>query len=486
MSVIIASVRTPVGVADRDERLGEAASVRLGLHERAAAGFHVEHQAVDPLRDLLAHDRRADERGCSRPCRSRRAARTASGRPGRFRPSVRSWRSRRVGIARLHLVERQWTRKPGIDSSLSSVPPVCPRPRPDIIGTGTPHAATSGARISDVLSPTPPVLCLSTLSRARSAYDAHAGPHHRVGEPRGLLRRSCRGARSPSAAPTPGNRAAFRRSRRRRKWISSRVSGRRPVSWMMSTARMGRAVYRREFTSCRRAPSCPRNWLGAVLQLARALSPPHATGRCIRRSIRRCGASVDRLRRRDPRSTNGGDLFHRHHAGHADRRRRCRWTSRETGHRRSRGAAPRSRPAAASRSSAASARHLQRFLGLLLDGPGAAPARGGPAQIWAEARTRRRSRSSRSTTRKCSRAKKARSPNPARRDDLWRSIVLSIVGGQQAVFDERARRSGCSRSPAARRHRRSRDRRRGAEVHARRLADDHVAGRDRARRLSAI
>ena len=48
-------------------------------------------------------------------------------------------------------------------SSLSSVPPVCPSPRPDIIGTGTPHAATSGASTSDVLSPTPPVLCLSTF-----------------------------------------------------------------------------------------------------------------------------------------------------------------------------------------------------------------------------------------------------------------------------------------------------------------------------------
>jgi hypothetical protein len=55
-------------------------------------------------------------------------------------------------------------RKPGIDSSLSSVPPVCPSARPDIIGTTTPHAAASGARISDVLSPTPPVLCLSTFT----------------------------------------------------------------------------------------------------------------------------------------------------------------------------------------------------------------------------------------------------------------------------------------------------------------------------------
>ena len=33
-------------------------------------------------------------------------------------------------------------RKPGIDSSLSRVPPVCPSPRPDIIGTTPPHAAT--------------------------------------------------------------------------------------------------------------------------------------------------------------------------------------------------------------------------------------------------------------------------------------------------------------------------------------------------------
>ncbi len=52
---------------------------------------------------------------------------------------------------------------PGIDSSLSSVPPVCPSPRPLIFATGTPQAATSGARISVVVSPTPPVECLSTL-----------------------------------------------------------------------------------------------------------------------------------------------------------------------------------------------------------------------------------------------------------------------------------------------------------------------------------
>ena len=48
------------------------------------------------------------------------------------------------------------------------MPPVCPRPRPDIIGTINPHAAASGARMSDVLSPTPPVLCLSTFVPAMS------------------------------------------------------------------------------------------------------------------------------------------------------------------------------------------------------------------------------------------------------------------------------------------------------------------------------
>ena len=52
-------------------------------------------------------------------------------------------------------------RKPEMLSSLSSVPPVCPSPRPLILATGTPQAATSGASTSEVVSPTPPVECLS-------------------------------------------------------------------------------------------------------------------------------------------------------------------------------------------------------------------------------------------------------------------------------------------------------------------------------------
>src|SRR3954468_22605774 len=53
-------------------------------------------------------------------------------------------------------------------SSLSSVPPVWPRPRPEIIGTAAPQAARIGARISETLSPTPPVECLSSTGRSRS------------------------------------------------------------------------------------------------------------------------------------------------------------------------------------------------------------------------------------------------------------------------------------------------------------------------------
>jgi hypothetical protein len=56
-------------------------------------------------------------------------------------------------------------RHPAIDSSLSSVPPVCPRPRPDSCGTATPSDAMSGTSGSVILSPTPPVECLSMAGR---------------------------------------------------------------------------------------------------------------------------------------------------------------------------------------------------------------------------------------------------------------------------------------------------------------------------------
>ena len=54
--------------------------------------------------------------------------------------------------------------KPEKLSSLSIVPPVCPRPLPLIFATVTPAAATIGVSASEVLSPTPPVECLSTFT----------------------------------------------------------------------------------------------------------------------------------------------------------------------------------------------------------------------------------------------------------------------------------------------------------------------------------
>ncbi len=44
------------------------------------------------------------------------------------------------------------------------VPPEWPSARPELLGTRAPQAATMGTTMSDILSPTPPVLCLPTLT----------------------------------------------------------------------------------------------------------------------------------------------------------------------------------------------------------------------------------------------------------------------------------------------------------------------------------
>jgi hypothetical protein len=77
---------------------------------------------------------------------------------------------------------------PGIDSSLSRVPPVWPSPRPDIFPSGTPQAATMGPTASDVLSPTPPGRVLVDDAPAERAPEVErlAGADHRVGQRVGL------------------------------------------------------------------------------------------------------------------------------------------------------------------------------------------------------------------------------------------------------------------------------------------------------------
>ncbi|CFE56770.1 Uncharacterised protein [Mycobacterium tuberculosis] len=63
---------------------------------------------------------------------------------------------------------------PVMDSSLSRVPPVWPSPRPDAWGTAPPQAATTGTNGSVILSPTPPVECLSTVASGRSVKSSRA------------------------------------------------------------------------------------------------------------------------------------------------------------------------------------------------------------------------------------------------------------------------------------------------------------------------
>ena len=77
--------------------------------------------------------------------------------PATAQPISSTWRSSCSG-------ERP-VRRPGIDSSLSSVPPVCPKPRPESFATASPREAASGANTRVTPSLTPPVECLSTLGR---------------------------------------------------------------------------------------------------------------------------------------------------------------------------------------------------------------------------------------------------------------------------------------------------------------------------------
>ena len=112
------------------------------------AAFHVENERIATFRELLAHHRRRDQRDafhgrCHVPQRiellvgwdERRRLADDAGADG----TQDSLEFADIKIGAI----------PRIDSSLSSVPPVWPSPRPDIFGTITPHAAAIGARTID-------------------------------------------------------------------------------------------------------------------------------------------------------------------------------------------------------------------------------------------------------------------------------------------------------------------------------------------------
>ena len=127
-----------------------------------------------------------------------------------------------------HLVVRERGLPSGMASSLSSVPPVWPSPRPESCGTAAPHAATIGTSGSDTLSPTPPVECLSTVGRApttgRCAHRSRSSP----GSTTPAHQVPCPGAGWPCTAPRPARRRrCHRRSRGRRTTPARRTAGRR-------------------------------------------------------------------------------------------------------------------------------------------------------------------------------------------------------------------------------------------------------------------
>src|ERR1041384_5829175 len=107
------------------------------------------------------------------------------------------------------------------------VPPVWPSPRPLIIGTARPAAATIGASSRLTLSPTPPVECLSILGFATRSW-RRTRPESRIASVSAVVsaavmpRRhtairnapSCASPRLPSVTPDT------------RSWISSALSAR--------------------------------------------------------------------------------------------------------------------------------------------------------------------------------------------------------------------------------------------------------------------
>jgi hypothetical protein len=80
---------------------------------------------------------------------------------------------------------------------------------------------------------------------------------------------------------------------------------------------------------------------------------------------------------------------------------------------------------------------LQAFLGVITLEPAERRRQGGPARIW-EAQGHPSVAIEQIDYDKVLAREEGDVAEPAKRDDLWRSIVMSIVGGQNAVFDERA------------------------------------------------
>jgi hypothetical protein len=152
-----------VGDADAHAQLGERDGRLDGRTERTVAGLDVEHDRRCPTGDLLAHHARGDQRrrGDGRRDVTQRVQALVRRDEVGGRRSDGETDLRRPARGPAAIVRS--VRSPGMASSLSIVPPVCPRPRPESFATWQPAAASSGATTNVVVSPTPPVECLSTV-----------------------------------------------------------------------------------------------------------------------------------------------------------------------------------------------------------------------------------------------------------------------------------------------------------------------------------
>ena len=162
MSVSSATVRTPASVPRSTMVRARARASASSFMKAPAPVFTSRVRAAVPSAIFLDMIEEAISGIASTvPVTSRRAysflSAGASPEPAAqiTAPTSSSWRI----MSSLLMAARQ----PGIASSLSRVPPVCPSPRPDSCGTATPKDATSGASGSVILSPTPPVECLSVV-----------------------------------------------------------------------------------------------------------------------------------------------------------------------------------------------------------------------------------------------------------------------------------------------------------------------------------
>src|SRR4051812_48408509 len=190
-------------------------------------------------------------------------------------------------------------------SSLSSVPPVWPRPRPEIIGTAAPQAARIGARISETLSPTPPVECLSSTGRSRS--HSSTVPESRMPVVSAIRSPASRPLKKNAiaSAPTWASDSPPSVMPLTRKWISSGLSA-APSRFFRITSGASTSIVLRE--SLYKPHEVARGDLGIAQRLlVRELLAAHALG-----EVR------DRRDRSDAQAGVAGQ-DHLGHGGHPDR-----------------------------------------------------------------------------------------------------------------------------------------------------------------------